>query len=124
ARPRLDALALGGGDRRHHDRGWRGEADPDRGADEQLVRPLPGGRAAEGEAARLGPGAVRRGDRAHRHRGGEAAGADLQARDLARYTWPAPLRGRLMVGRPALDREVGVRIPAPQPRTLRPGGTN
>ena len=26
-----------------------------------------------------------------------------------------PLRGRLMVGRSALDREVGVRIPAPQP---------
>ena len=31
----------------------------------------------------LGPGAVRRGDRAHRHRGREAARADLQARNLA-----------------------------------------
>src|SRR2546423_1202385 len=32
------------------------------------------------------------------------------------YNGRGPLRGRLMVGRSALDREVGVRIPAPQPR--------
>ena len=65
------------------DHGRRGAADQDRDPDEQLVGHLPGRRPAEGEAARVGPGAVRRGDRAHRHRGGEAPRADLPARDLA-----------------------------------------
>ena len=45
--------------------------------DEQLVRHLPGRRAAQGEAARLGARAVRRGARAHRHRGREAPRAAL-----------------------------------------------
>ena len=59
-----------------------GETHPgdDRDRDEQLVRPLPGRRAAEGEAARLGPRALRRGDRAHRHGGRKAARSDLPAR--------------------------------------------
>ncbi len=35
---------------------------------------------------------------------------------FARLEFRRPLRGSLTVGRPALDREVGVRIPAPQPR--------
>src|SRR6266436_7673486 len=34
----------------------------------------------------------------------------------ARLQWPIPLRGRLMVGRLALDQVVKVRILAPQPR--------
>ena len=80
---RLDPLALGGGDRRRRDQGRRAAADPDRDRHEQLVGHLPGRRAAEGEAARLGTRAVRRGRRAHRHGGGEAARPDVPARDLA-----------------------------------------
>ena len=49
-----DPLALGRRDRGRRDRRRRGEADPDRDHDEQLVRHLPGRRAAEGEAPRLG----------------------------------------------------------------------
>ena len=66
------------------DQGRRGEADPDRDPDEQLVGPLPGRRPVEGEATRLGARALRRGDRAHRHRGGEAPRARIPAGDLAR----------------------------------------
>ena len=84
ARLGLDPLALGRGDRRRGDQGRRGAADPDRDPDEQLLRDLPGRRAAEGEAARLGPRAVRRGRRAHRHGGREATRLDLPARDCAR----------------------------------------
>ena len=67
-------------------------ADPDRDRDEQLVGHLPGRRAAEGEAARLGPRAVRRGGRAHRHRGREAPRPDLPARDLSAATLPPRTR--------------------------------
>ena len=42
--------------------------------------------------------------------------SESRKRHSAPGTLPRPLRGRLTVGRPALDREVGVRIPAPQPR--------
>ena len=49
--PRLDALALGGRDRRCLDQGRRVASRDDRDRDEQLVRPLPGRRPAEGEAA-------------------------------------------------------------------------
>ena len=41
---------------------------------------------AEGEAPGLGPRAARRGGRQHRHRGREAPGPDLPARNLSRYT--------------------------------------
>ena len=58
------------------------ERPSSRCAHEQLVRDLPGRRPAEGEAARLRPGAVRRGGRADRHRGGEAARARVPARDI------------------------------------------
>ena len=104
------------------------EAGEDRDPDEQLLRPLPGRRAPEGEAARLRPRAVRRGDRAHRHREREAARAGLPARPLSltgrarpsvdgRCYHPArALRDRLMVGRRILAPEVGVRVPVPQPR--------
>ena len=62
-------------------------------------------------------------DRSHRYRGRETTRACLPARDR-RTGWiegltariGAPLRGRLTAGRLALDQEVGVRIPAPQPR--------
>jgi hypothetical protein len=54
ARARLHPLALRGGDRQCPHRGRRARADLDRDRDEQLVRRLPGGRAPEGEAARLG----------------------------------------------------------------------
>ena len=43
------------------------EGHPDRDRHEQLVRHLPGRRAAPREAPRLGPRAVRRGRRPHRH---------------------------------------------------------
>ena len=61
-----------------------GESQPgdDRDRDEQLVRALPGRRPAEGEAARLRPRAVRRGDRPHRHRGRKTARSDLPARNV------------------------------------------
>ena len=52
----------------------------DRDQDEQLGRDLPGGRAAEVEAARLGPGAVRRDRGADRERGREEPRADVPAR--------------------------------------------
>ena len=59
----------------------------------------------EGEAARLGPRAVRRGGRAHRHRRREAPRARVPARDRSRRrrvatgTLRPPLRGRLTAGR-------------------------
>ena len=98
-------LALGGGDRGGRDLRRRGEADQDLDPHEQLVRHLPGRRAAEGEAARLGPGAVRRGDRAHRHGGRKAPRAALPTRSLSPdggYN-PDALRDRLMVGRRTLN---------------------
>src|SRR5581483_2392609 len=88
AGPGLDALALGGRGRRRRDQGRRGQTDPDRDPDEQLVRPLPGRRPAQGETARLRPRAVRRGDRPHRHRGGEAPRARLPDRAVARMAAP------------------------------------
>ena len=85
------------------------------------LRHLPGRRAAEGEAARQRPRAVRRGRRAHRHRDRAAPRPDVPPRGLT-AAWPGlaklaadPLRGRLTVGRLTLEPEVGVRIPAPQP---------
>ena len=45
---------------------------------------LPGRRAAQGEAARIGPRAVRRGRRADRHGGRETARARVPARDRRR----------------------------------------
>ena len=78
----VDPLPLGRGDRRGRHLRRRRTADLDRDPDEQLVRDLPGRRAAEGEAARVGPGAVRRGAGAHRHGGGEAPRTALSARDL------------------------------------------
>ena len=64
---------------------------------------------------RLGARAVRRGDRAHRHRGREEPGADLPPRDLIPLEFRRPLRGRLMVGRRTLNPVVKVRVLAPQP---------
>ena len=78
---------------------------------------LPGRRAAEGEAARLRPRAVRRGGRPHRHGGREAPLQIYRARAVGifgRYNRRRPLRDRLTVGRLTLDQEVGVRIPVPQ----------
>ena len=75
---------------------------------EQLVGHLPGRQPAEGEAARLGPRAVRRGARAHRHRGREEARPALPARVVdgdPGYN-AAALRDRLMVGRLTLDQVV------------------
>ena len=77
--------------------------------------------------ARLGPGAVRRGGRPHRHRGREAPRPPLPARDLTRAGAPAlqfrALRDRLMVGRLTLDQVVEVRVLVPQPlRKPRSGG--
>ncbi len=54
---------------------------------------------------RIGPRAVRRGGRAHRHGGREAPRARVPARNLG-ATLATPLRGRLTVGRSALDRVV------------------
>ena len=68
--------------------------------------PLPGRRAPEGEAARLRSRAVRRGDRPHRHRCGEAPRPGLPARNLGAKLGALPVRDRLMVGRSALDRVV------------------
>ena len=105
-----------------------GETRPGHGRDrhEQLVRHLPGRRAAQGEAPRIGSRAVRRGRRTHRHRGREAPRPGVPARDRRAESAVAdpvhsdpPLRGRLTAGRLALDQEVGVRIPAPQPRRSR-----
>ena len=58
-----------------------GESRPVHGRDrhEQLVRDLPGGRVAQGEAPRLGARAVRRGGRAHRHGRREAPRPRLPA---------------------------------------------
>ena len=67
--------------------------DPHRDPDEQLVRPLPGGRAPAREAPRFGPGAVRRGGRAHRHRDRAAPRADIQARSLTSLQFVAPRCG-------------------------------
>ncbi len=75
-------LALGGGNRGRLDRRRRDQADPDRDRDEQLLGHLPGRRAAQGEAARLRPRAVRRGRRPHRHRSREAPRLRVSARDL------------------------------------------
>src|SRR5206468_12771258 len=67
--------------------------------DEQLVRDLPGGQPAQGEAAGLRPRAIRRGGRAHRHRGREAAGADLPAGDIERGAYGIRTRAAAVRGR-------------------------
>jgi uncharacterized protein len=83
-RSRRHPLAVGGGNRGSGDLGRREEADPDLDHDEQLVGHLPGRRTAEGEAARLGARAVRRGARTHRHRSRKAPRAALRARSVGR----------------------------------------
>src|SRR5262249_59703212 len=64
------------------DQGRRAAPDPDRAHDEQLLGDLSGRLSAEGEARGVRARALRRGRGAHRHRGREAPGADLPARDL------------------------------------------
>ncbi len=56
------------------------QARDGRDPDEQLVRHLPGRRAPQGEAPRVGARAVHRGRRPHRHRGREEPRPGLQAR--------------------------------------------
>jgi uncharacterized protein len=80
-RLRLDPLALGGRDRRGAHRRRPDPAGDGGDRHEQLLGHLPGGRPAEGEAARLRARAVRGGRRTNRHRRGEAPRARLPPRD-------------------------------------------
>ena len=119
-------------------------ADHDRDPDEQLVGHLPGRRASEGEAARLGPRAVRRGrSRTSTPRprsvSCRSTGSSLPRKprisariDPATESVPPSSRGcydparalrdSLMVGRRILAPEVGVRVPVPQHESPRYGG--